>query len=46
MEPALNDIACPVFPGGFPQRDFKLVENKTYSKGSIMLKYKRSRKQK
>jgi len=44
--PLALGAGIPLFPGGFPQRDFKLVENKTYSKGSIMLKYKRSRKQK
>jgi hypothetical protein len=28
-------------PSGFPQRDFALVENKSYSKGLIALTYKR-----
>ena len=29
----------PLFPAGFPQRNFKLVENRTYSKGLVVLKY-------
>lgn len=33
----------PLFPAGFPQRDFSLVENKTYSKGLVALKYRRAR---
>lgn len=41
--PALLGEGIPLFPTGFPQRDFQLVENKTYSKGLIALKYKRSR---
>ena len=32
----------PLFPSGFPQRNFELVENKTFSKGLIALKYKRT----
>ena len=40
--PALLGKGIPLFPSGFPQRDFTLVENKTYSKGLIALKYKRS----
>ena len=44
--PILLGAGIPLFPGGFPQRDFKLVENKSYSKGLISLKYKRSRKRK
>jgi len=36
---ALLGEGIPLFPSGFPQRDFKLVENKTYSKGLIALKY-------
>src|SRR5437660_8682400 len=43
--PILLGAGIPLFPGGFPQRDFKLVENKTFSTG-VMLKYKRSRKRK
>jgi hypothetical protein len=30
-------------PSGFPQRNFALLENKTFSKGLIALKYKRLR---
>jgi dihydrofolate reductase len=41
--PVLLGEGIPLFPSGFPQRDFALVENKTYSKGLIALKYKRSR---
>jgi dihydrofolate reductase len=41
--PVLLGEGIPLFPSGFPQRDFTLVENKTYSKGLIALKYKRSR---
>ena len=41
--PALLGEGIPLFPSGFPQRDFSLVENKTYSKDMIALKYKRVR---
>jgi dihydrofolate reductase len=41
--PVLLGEGIPLFPPGFPQRDFALVENKTYSKGLIALKYKRLR---
>ncbi len=41
--PVLLGEGIPLFPSGFPQRDFELVENKTYSKGLISLKYKRRR---
>jgi len=34
----------PAFPPGFPERTFELVENKTYSRGMIALRYGRSRK--
>jgi dihydrofolate reductase len=30
--PILLGDGLPLFPGGFPQRDFTLVENGTYSK--------------
>src|SRR6476646_98852 len=42
--PVLLGEGIPLFPGGFPQRDFALIENKTYSKGLIGLKYARDRK--
>ena len=41
--PALLGAGIPLFPNGFPQRDFKLVENQSYSKGLISLKYERVR---
>lgn len=42
--PVLLGEGIPLFPSGFPQRDFLLVENKTFSKGLSTLKYKRARK--
>jgi dihydrofolate reductase len=41
--PVLLGEGIPLFPSGFPQRNFSLVENKTFSKGMIALKYKRVR---
>jgi dihydrofolate reductase len=41
--PVLLGEGIPLFPPDFPQRDFELVENKTYSKGLIALKYARVR---
>jgi dihydrofolate reductase len=41
--PVLLGEGIPLFPSGFPQRDFTLLENKTYSKGLIALMYERSR---
>jgi dihydrofolate reductase len=41
--PVLLGEGLPLFPSGFPQRDFALVENKTFSKGLISLKYARLR---
>ena len=41
--PVLLGEGIPLFPSGFPQRDFTLLENKSYSKGLITLKYERSR---
>jgi dihydrofolate reductase len=41
--PVLLGEGIPLFPSGFPQRNFALVENKSYSKGLISLKYKRVR---
>jgi dihydrofolate reductase len=39
--PVLLGEGIPLFPPGFPQRNFSLVENKTYSKGMISLRYQR-----
>jgi len=41
--PTLIGEGIPLFPGGFPQREFKLVENRTYSKGLVALQYQRVR---
>jgi dihydrofolate reductase len=41
--PVLLGEGLPLFPSGFPQRNFALLENKTYSRGLIALKYKRVR---
>jgi len=41
--PVLLGEGIPLFPSGFPQREFALLENKTYSKSLIALKYKRVR---
>src|SRR5271170_6872906 len=35
--PVLLGEGIPLFPSGFPQRDFSLIENKTYSMGLIAL---------
>lgn len=42
--PVLIGEGIPLFPSGFPQREFTLLENKTFSKGLIALKYARIRK--
>jgi len=42
--PVVLGEGIPLFPAGFPQRDFALLENKTYSRGMIALKYRRIRK--
>jgi dihydrofolate reductase len=42
--PVLLGEGIPLFPSGFPQRDFTLLENKTYSKGLIALTYERTRR--
>jgi len=44
LVPVLIGQGIPLFPAVFPQREFALVENNTYSKGMIELKYKRVRK--
>ncbi len=41
--PVLLGEGLPLFPSGFPQRNFTLIENKTFSRGLISLKYKRVR---
>jgi dihydrofolate reductase len=41
--PVLIGEGLPLFPSGFPQREFTLLENKTFSKGLIALKYARTR---
>jgi dihydrofolate reductase len=41
--PVLLGEGLPLFPGRFPQRNFTLLENKSFSKGLIALKYKRVR---
>ena len=41
--PVLLGEGIPLFPSGFPQRNFSLIENKTFSKGLIAPKYKRVR---
>ncbi|MBS1839580.1 MAG: dihydrofolate reductase [Acidobacteria bacterium] len=42
--PTLIGEGIPLFPGGFPQREFALLENKTYSRGLISLRYERARR--
>jgi dihydrofolate reductase len=41
--PILIGEGLPLFPSGFPQREYSLLENKTFSRGLIALKYARSR---
>lgn len=41
--PILLGDGIPGFPGKFPQRDFKLTECKSYSNGSVGLRYERMR---
>ena len=41
--PVLIGEGLPLFPSVFPQREFTLLENKTFSKGLIALKYARKR---
>lgn len=42
--PTLLGEGLPLFPSGFPERKFGLLENQSFSKGLIALKYKRLRK--
>src|SRR5882672_5538959 len=44
--PTLLGEGIPLFPSGFPQREFDLLENKSYSQGLIALRYERARKKK
>jgi dihydrofolate reductase len=44
--PTLLGDGIPAFPGKFPQRDFKLTECKSYSNGSVGLRYERTRTKK
>jgi dihydrofolate reductase len=41
--PVLLGDGIPGFPGKFPQRDFRLTECKSYSNGSVGLRYERIR---
>ena len=41
--PVLLGDGIPAFPGKFPQRDFRLTECKSYSIGSVGLRYERVR---
>lgn len=41
--PTLIGEGLPLFPAGFPQREFDLIENKTFSQGLITLRYVRAR---
>ncbi|HEY2495711.1 MAG TPA: dihydrofolate reductase family protein [Candidatus Angelobacter sp.] len=41
--PVLLGEGLPLFPSGFPQRNFELMENKSFSKGLVSLKYRRTR---
>ena len=41
--PILLGDGIPAFPGKFPQRNFKLTECKSYSNGSVGLRYERMR---
>jgi dihydrofolate reductase len=44
--PVLLGDGIPGFPGKFPQRDFQLTECKSYSNGSVGLRYERTRTKK
>jgi dihydrofolate reductase len=44
--PVLLGEGLPLFASGFPQQDFSLIENTSYSRGMIALKYERARKRK
>jgi len=40
--PVLIGEGIAAFPSGFPQREFTLIDNKTYSKGLIALRYEQT----
>ncbi|GAC1639891.1 MAG: dihydrofolate reductase family protein [Candidatus Acidiferrum sp.] len=40
--PTLIGEGIPLFPAGFPQHEFDLIENKSYSQGLIALRYARN----
>jgi dihydrofolate reductase len=42
--PVLLGEGRPLFPAGFPQREFALIENKSYGLGMVVLKYERVRR--
>jgi dihydrofolate reductase len=44
--PTLIGQGIPAFPNGFPQREFALAENKSFSKGLIALRYERAQRKK
>jgi dihydrofolate reductase len=43
--PVLLGEGIPLFPSGFPQRNFALTKNETFSRGLIALTYRRVRSQ-
>ena len=43
IAPVLLGEGIPLFPIGFPQREFALAESKSYSEGLVTLKYERTR---
>jgi dihydrofolate reductase len=43
LVPVLLGEGIPLFPGGFPQRDFSLLESKSYPNGVVSLRYQRDR---
>lgn len=43
LVPTLIGEGISLFPPGFPQRNFELIENESFSEGLVVLRYKRSR---
>jgi dihydrofolate reductase len=41
--PVLLGDGIPLFPSGFPQRAFALAECRSFSKGMVLLRYRRVR---